>query len=95
MNKKEILATHKKLLELSVNHLEGLKKRNLSQQELVDEMSIIEPVLADRLFTMTGIDSDDLDIATEQLKLEEDAEFQMMIAEYSQKVTAINLMNQQ
>jgi hypothetical protein len=68
--KKEAIAVHKKLFDLSVGHLQHLKSKNLSQEEYGAEMSIIEAILADKLFFATGIDSADLDTATEKLNLE-------------------------
>lgn len=38
-------------------------------------MGIIEQILADKLFFQTGVESNDLDNATEKLNLEKDAEF--------------------
>ena len=54
-------------------------------------MKIIEQVLADKLFIQTGIESHDLDEATERLKLEEDADFQLMVKDYTDQVNAIQL----
>jgi len=43
------------------------------------------------LFLLTGVESDDLDANTERLKLEEDADYQIMVKDYTEKVGAIQL----
>lgn len=73
--KKEVTAIHQKLFDLSVSHLKSIKDRNLTQEEQAAEMGIIEAILADKLFFATGVESTDLDEATEELRLEQDAEF--------------------
>ena len=48
--------------------------------------------MADRLFLKTGVESDDLDKTTEDLNLDNDPEYQKMVAEYTEKVQSMNLM---
>ena len=90
-SKKEVIAIHQKLFDLSVAHLKAIKERNLTPEQQQQDMQIIEAVLADKLFFATGVESTDLDEATERLKLEQDAEFQLMIQEYTQKVSQLNI----
>jgi len=91
MSRKEAITVHKRLHELSVEHLDLLKSRGCQGDELQGEMTIIAMVLADKLHEATGVNSDDLDAATERLNLEEDAEYQIMVREYTQVVQKIKL----
>ena len=52
---------------------------------------MIAHVLGDILFIQTGIESDELDAATDRLKLEEDPEYQMLVKEYTEQVQSIRL----
>ena len=48
-------------------------------------------VLSDMLFDAVGVESYDLDAATERLQLEEDPEYQILCANYQTAVNALKL----
>ena len=48
-------------------------------------------VLADKLFDAVGIESYDLDGATERLKLDEDPEYQVEFKQYEKNVAELRL----
>ena len=89
MSKKEALAIHKKLHALSVQHLRKLKA--LPLQALQGELALIPQILGDLLYAQTGIESDELDNASDRLGLEDDTEYQMMVNEYKEQVGNLRL----
>ena len=76
---------------MSVQHLKDLKANGITGELLGREMQHISHILGDKLFLLTGVESEDLDANTERLQLEEDAEYQKMVREYTEKVQGINL----
>ena len=48
-------------------------------------------MLGDILFIQTGIESDELDLATERLGLEDDPEYQVLVKDYTEAVGQIKL----
>ena len=56
--------------------------KTLSPQKLPYELAILTHVLQDKLFLAIGIETDMLDVATEELGLEDDEEYKSMIDEY-------------
>lgn len=81
-SKKELMTIHKNLQKLSVDHMKELKKRPV--QELQQHLDIIIHVLGDKLFMATGVENEDLDLATENLNLEEDPAYKQLELEYAQ-----------
>lgn len=47
--------------------------------------------LADKLYFKTGIESDELDVATDRLQLEEDEEYKEMVQSFTIEVQKIQL----
>ena len=47
---------------------------------------MIAHVLGDILYNQTGIESEELDLATDYLKLEDDPEYQLLVKEYTEAV---------
>lgn len=47
--------------------------------------------LSDKLYFATGIESDELDAATDRLQLEEDEEYKDMVQEFTVEVSKIRL----
>ena len=64
--------------------MKELKKLPLT--ELNPELQIIAQVLSDKVFLEMGIDSEDIDAATERLNVEGNAEYQLIVQEYMAKV---------
>jgi len=75
MTKKELMGIHKDLHFTTVEHMKKLKQMNLQQMDLQQELNLIPQFLSDKLFEAEGIESEDLDAATERLDLESDAEY--------------------
>jgi len=47
--------------------------------------------LSDKLYFETGVESDELDKATDRLELEEDEEYKKMVEEFTKEVSKIKL----
>jgi len=50
----------------------------------------MQQTLADKLYLSTGVESSELDAATEFLGLEKDKEYQVMCNQYAAKMTKLN-----
>ena len=82
------LATHYKLHDMSIQHLKELKK---DPANLAFNLGLLQQTLADVLFVETGVESYELDAATEFLGLEQDKEYMDMCADYTRQVGEIGL----
>ena len=89
INRTECIALHKNLHAISVDHLTELKKLPLG--ELQAQFGLVQSYLADKLFQKCGIESEELDGATETLGLEQDPEYMGMVQEYQMKVAGLKL----
>ena len=83
------MEVHKKLHELSYQHMQELKK--LPIKDLQPELGLIQAVLSDILHKEMDIEGEDLDAATEITGLEKDSDYMIMVQEYMQKVQALKL----
>lgn len=77
------------MFDLVIGHQRELKK--LPPQELQNEIAIMQLRLADKLYFKTGIESDELDVATDRLKLEEDEQYKEMVEAFTVEVQKIQL----
>ena len=73
MDKKEALAIHKIMFNIVIQHQKDLQE--VPPDKLNQEIQAMQPVLQDKLYFSTGIESDELDASTERLGLEEDPEY--------------------
>ena len=83
------MTIHAKLHSISLEHLTKLK--SLSSDDLQQALGYLTPILADKLFQVSGIESDELDSATERLGIEQDPKYQLMVKDYKEKVAALKL----
>ena len=75
---------HSKLHSLTLEFLRSLK--NKPEDEIKKQLGMIDSIMKDMFFFATGIESWQLDYATDKLKLEENLEFQLMEQKYKQGV---------
>ena len=80
---------HSKLHSLTLEFLRSLK--NKPEDEIKKQLGMIDSIMKDMFFFATGIESWQLDYATDKLKLEENLEFQLMEQKYKQGVQEIQL----
>ena len=72
MDKEMCLKMHSKLHDTSIKEFTELGK---DPETMAVKMQIMGQTLADKFYQMTGIETQELDHATEFLKLEQDKEF--------------------
>ena len=89
MNKAEALKIQAVMFDLVIQHQRELKK--LPPNLLQNELAIMQLRLSDKLYFATGIESDELDAATDRLQLEEDEEYKEMVQEFTVEVSKIRL----
>ena len=89
MTKKEALKIQQVMFDLVIEHQKELKK--LPQDELQEELKIMQLRLSDKLYFATGVESDELDAATDRLELEEDDEYKQMVEDFTAVVSQIKL----
>jgi hypothetical protein len=77
------------MFDLVIQHQRELKK--LPPNLLQNELAIMQLRLSDKLYFATGIESDELDAATDRLQLEEDEEYKEMVQEFTVEVSKIRL----
>lgn len=65
MSKKDALKIQQIMFDLVIGHQRELKQ--LAPQDLQNEIAIMQLRLADKLYFKTGIESDELDVATDRL----------------------------
>ena len=49
------------------------------------------PVLSDKLYFQTGVESDELDAATDRLNLEDDDEYMQVVSGFTEEASKIKL----
>jgi len=49
------------------------------------------PVLSDKLYFLTGVESDELDAATDRLNMEDDEEYMQIVAGFTEEASLIRL----
>lgn len=77
-----------KLHEIS---LAQLKEFNRKDVNLKNDIKYLQQILGDKLYQTLGVDSEELDSATERLKLEDDKEFIDLQKKYQEAVKQLKL----
>lgn len=75
------------MFSIVIAHQKELKKLPLDQ--LQGELAIMTPILSDKLYFQTGVESDELDAATDRLNLEEDEEYKVIVNEFTEEAAKI------
>ena len=89
VGRKEAIEVQKVMFDLVISHQKELKQ--LPPNELQEELGIMTLKLSDKLYFATGVESDEIDKATDRLELEEDDEYKKMVEDFTTEVSKIKL----